>query len=105
MPTLCICGIDTGIGKSFVTGLMARHLLDQEKKVITQKLVQTGLPGADHHHLTTAGNRTYNHHNLAISTIGSETRRTRSLMNLAASAPSILRWMSSTVAGFVTAPL
>lgn len=42
MPTLCICGIDTGIGKSFVTGLMARHLLDQEKKVITQKLIQTG---------------------------------------------------------------
>ena len=42
MPTLCICGIDTGIGKSFVTGLMARHLLDREKKVITQKLVQTG---------------------------------------------------------------
>ena len=39
---ISICGIDTGIGKSVVTGLLARHLLDQGKVVITQKPVQTG---------------------------------------------------------------
>jgi len=39
---ITICGIDTGIGKSVVTGLLARHLLDQGKVVITQKPVQTG---------------------------------------------------------------
>jgi dethiobiotin synthetase len=42
MPTLCLCGIDTGIGKSVATGLLARHLMEQGEKVITQKLVQTG---------------------------------------------------------------
>lgn len=42
MPTLCICGIDTGIGKSVVAGLMARHLLFRGERVITQKMVQTG---------------------------------------------------------------
>ena len=45
--------------------------------------------GTDHHNLTPTGNRSNNHHNLAISTIGSDTRRTKSLMNLAASAPSM----------------
>ena len=45
MPTLCICGIDTGIGKSLVTGLLARHLMGQGSRVITQKLVQTGCNG------------------------------------------------------------
>jgi dethiobiotin synthetase len=44
MPTLCLCGIDTGIGKSVATGLLARHLAEQGQKVITQKLVQTGCP-------------------------------------------------------------
>ncbi|HBI14772.1 MAG TPA: dethiobiotin synthase [Desulfobulbaceae bacterium] len=44
MPTLCLCGIDTGIGKSMVTGLLARHLIEQGQQVITQKLVQTGCP-------------------------------------------------------------
>ncbi len=39
---IVICGIDTGVGKSIVTGLLARHLLEQGKVVITQKLVQTG---------------------------------------------------------------
>ncbi len=37
-----ICGIDTDVGKSVVTGLLARHLMDQGKVVITQKPVQTG---------------------------------------------------------------
>jgi dethiobiotin synthetase len=45
MPTLCFCGIDTGIGKSVATGLTARYLLEQDKPVITQKLVQTGCSG------------------------------------------------------------
>lgn len=39
---IAICGIDTGVGKSVVTGLLARHLLDQGKSVLTQKPVQTG---------------------------------------------------------------
>ncbi|HHO48096.1 MAG TPA: dethiobiotin synthase [Desulfobacteraceae bacterium] len=45
MPTLYFCGIDTGIGKSVATGLMARYLLEREEPVITQKLVQTGCSG------------------------------------------------------------
>lgn len=45
MPTLCLCGIDTGIGKSVATGLLARHLLEDGHSVITQKLVQTGCSG------------------------------------------------------------
>lgn len=45
MPTLCLAGIDTGIGKSVATGLMARHLHEQGRSVITQKLVQTGCSG------------------------------------------------------------
>ena len=40
--TLAIVGIDTDVGKSVVTGLIARHLHLQKKKVITLKLVQTG---------------------------------------------------------------
>ena len=42
---IAICGIDTGVGKSIVTGLLAHHLLQQGKVVITQKLVQTGCSG------------------------------------------------------------
>ncbi len=45
MSILCVCGIDTGIGKSVATGLLARHLLEQGQSVITQKLVQTGCAG------------------------------------------------------------
>ena len=39
---IVVCGIDTDVGKSVVTGLLARHLMDQGKVVITQKPVQTG---------------------------------------------------------------
>ena len=39
---IAICGINTGIGKSVATGLLASHLLKQGRVVITQKLVQTG---------------------------------------------------------------
>lgn len=42
---IAIGGIDTGVGKSVVTGLLARHLLERGKSVITQKLVQTGCAG------------------------------------------------------------
>jgi len=42
---ITICGIDTGVGKSIVTGMLARHLLKKSKVVITQKLVQTGCNG------------------------------------------------------------
>ena len=41
----CITGIDTDIGKTVVTGLLARALSQQGESVITQKLVQTGCSG------------------------------------------------------------
>ena len=37
-----ISGIDTDAGKSFATGVIARQLLNDGKKVITQKFIQTG---------------------------------------------------------------
>ncbi len=40
-----VTGIDTGIGKTFVTGLLAAGLLGKGRKVITQKIVQTGCAG------------------------------------------------------------
>lgn len=40
--TIAIGGIDTDVGKSFVTGLLARYLLQQGRTVTTLKLVQTG---------------------------------------------------------------
>ncbi len=42
---LAVGGIDTGIGKTYMTGLLARALLQQGKRVITQKIVQTGCEG------------------------------------------------------------
>jgi dethiobiotin synthetase len=42
MPAFFISGIDTGIGKTIITGLIARYLLNTGKSVITQKFVQTG---------------------------------------------------------------
>ncbi len=42
---LAVAGIDTGIGKTYVTGLLAKALLQQGKKVMTQKIVQTGCEG------------------------------------------------------------
>ncbi|MDD2463109.1 MAG: dethiobiotin synthase [Desulfobulbus sp.] len=40
--TIAIGGIDTDIGKSYITGLFARHLLQLGHSVTTLKLVQTG---------------------------------------------------------------
>ncbi len=37
-----VTGIDTDAGKSFVTGVLARRLLDEGRSVITQKFIQTG---------------------------------------------------------------
>lgn len=37
-----ISGIDTGIGKTYVTGYLAKLWSEQGKRVITQKLIQTG---------------------------------------------------------------
>ncbi|MBV5317302.1 MAG: ATP-dependent dethiobiotin synthetase BioD [Desulfobulbaceae bacterium] len=40
--TIAVGGIDTDIGKSYVTGLLARYLVNQGRQVTTLKLVQTG---------------------------------------------------------------
>ena len=40
-----VSGIDTDAGKSYATGIIARQLLDEGKRVITQKLIQTGNVG------------------------------------------------------------
>jgi len=42
---LSISGIDTGIGKTIATGLLARSCLEHGIKTITQKIVQTGCTG------------------------------------------------------------
>lgn len=39
---LFITGIDTNIGKTFATGILARTLAEKGEKVITQKMIQTG---------------------------------------------------------------
>jgi dethiobiotin synthetase len=43
--TIAIGGIDTDVGKSFVTGLLARYLVQRGRTVTTLKLVQTGCRG------------------------------------------------------------
>lgn len=43
--TIAIGGIDTDVGKTYVTGLLARHLLQLGYTVTTLKLVQTGCTG------------------------------------------------------------
>lgn len=37
-----VSGIDTDTGKTYVTGYIARRLMEQGKRVITQKFIQTG---------------------------------------------------------------
>ncbi|MDD3815150.1 MAG: dethiobiotin synthase [Desulfocapsaceae bacterium] len=44
-PVIAVTGIDTDIGKTVATGLLGRYLLGQGKRVISQKLVQTGCTG------------------------------------------------------------
>ncbi|AAZ18198.1 dethiobiotin synthase [Psychrobacter arcticus 273-4] len=43
MSVLFISGIDTDIGKTYATGMIAKVLMQQGINVITQKLVQTGV--------------------------------------------------------------
>lgn len=43
MSVFFISGIDTDIGKTYATGLLAKALMQQGVNVITQKLVQTGV--------------------------------------------------------------
>ena len=45
MSGIFITGTDTGVGKTIVTGLLAKFLVDQGYKVITQKWVETGSLG------------------------------------------------------------
>ncbi len=45
MAVFCVTGIDTDIGKSYATGLIARYLMSRGINVTTQKLVQTGQEG------------------------------------------------------------
>ncbi|MDD4899560.1 MAG: dethiobiotin synthase [Candidatus Omnitrophica bacterium] len=40
-----ITGTDTGVGKTIICGLLARHLALKGKQVITQKWIQTGCTG------------------------------------------------------------
>ncbi len=45
-----IAGTDTGAGKTLITGLLGRYLMDRGQRVVTQKWVQTGrkaLSGTD----------------------------------------------------------
>ncbi len=39
---VCVAGIDTDVGKTVVTGMLAKSALSHGIKVITQKIVQTG---------------------------------------------------------------
>ena len=41
-PVIFVSGIDTGIGKTFVTGYLAKQWRAQGQNVITQKMIQTG---------------------------------------------------------------
>jgi len=45
MRGIFVTGTDTGVGKSLVTGLLAKFLEDKGYKVITQKWVETGVRG------------------------------------------------------------
>jgi len=45
MKSVFITGTDTGVGKTVVTGLLARHLMDVGCNVVTQKWVETGTKG------------------------------------------------------------
>ena len=44
-PIYFVSGIDTGVGKTVITGLLAKHLKMRGVNVITQKIAQTGCQG------------------------------------------------------------
>ncbi len=39
---IAVSGIDTDIGKTWATGLLAKTLMQSGKRIMTQKMVQTG---------------------------------------------------------------
>lgn len=45
MKGIFVTGTDTGVGKTIITGLMARYLLNMGINVITQKWIETGTHG------------------------------------------------------------
>jgi dethiobiotin synthetase len=45
MKTIFVAGTDTGVGKSLITGLLARQFTLAGKRVVTQKWVETGRTG------------------------------------------------------------
>lgn len=45
MKAIFVAGTDTNVGKSVVTGLLARHLFESGYSVVTQKWVETGSRG------------------------------------------------------------
>jgi len=45
MKSVFICGTDTGVGKTYITGRIFKELSDKGLKVVTQKWVQTGSIG------------------------------------------------------------
>lgn len=47
-----VTGIDTNIGKTYATGYLAKQLRQQGKRVITQKLIETGSTGLSQDILT-----------------------------------------------------
>ncbi len=47
MRSVFVCGTDTGVGKTLVTGLLADYFAGQGLNVITQKWVQTGSSDMD----------------------------------------------------------
>ncbi len=42
MKGIFVTGTDTGVGKTIITGLLGKYLLEKEYNVITQKWIQTG---------------------------------------------------------------
>lgn len=45
MNIIFVAGTDTGVGKTIVTGLLSRYLLEKGYRVVTQKWIQTGCKG------------------------------------------------------------
>ncbi len=45
MKGIFVTGTDTGVGKTIISGLLGRYLLDSGRNVITQKWAQTGCRG------------------------------------------------------------
>ena len=50
--TFFISGIDTDAGKSIATGLLLKYLVENNKKAISQKMIQTGVVGLSEDILT-----------------------------------------------------